>query len=44
MAYVLYGAAMQCAYGLAVHLVPVAIDRDRARTALASFIDRALFP
>lgn len=44
MAYVLYGAAMQCAYGLAVHLVPVAIDRDRARAALASFIDRALFP
>jgi AcrR family transcriptional regulator len=44
MAYVLYGAAMQCAYGLAVHLVPVAIDRDRARTALASCIDRALFP
>jgi AcrR family transcriptional regulator len=44
MAYVLYGAAMQCAYGLAVHLVPVAIDRDRARAALAAFIERALFP
>lgn len=44
MAYVLYGAAMQCAYGLAVALVPVAIDRDRARAALAAFIDRALFP
>jgi AcrR family transcriptional regulator len=44
MAYVIYGAAMQCAYGLAVHLVPVAIDRDRARTALASFIERSLFP
>ena len=44
MAYVLYGAAMQCAYGLAVALVPVAIDRDRARAALASFIERALFP
>lgn len=44
MAYVLYGAAMQAAYGLAVHLVPVAIDRERARTALAAFIERALFP
>ena len=44
MAYVIYGAAMQAAYGLAVHLVPVPIDRDRARTALASFIERALFP
>lgn len=42
-AYVLYGAAMQCAYGLAVHLVPVAIDRERARLALTAFIDRALF-
>jgi AcrR family transcriptional regulator len=44
MAYVVYGAAMQCAYGLAVHLVPVSIDRERARLALASFIERALFP
>jgi len=44
MAYVLYGAAMQCAYGLAVHLVPVAIDRERARIALGAFIERALFP
>lgn len=43
-AYVLYGAAMQTAYGLAVHLVPVTIDRDRARAALAAFIERALFP
>jgi AcrR family transcriptional regulator len=42
-AYVIYGAAMQCAYGLAVHLVPVAIDRERAQVALASFIERALF-
>ncbi len=42
-AYVLYGAAMQCAYGLAVHLVPPAIDRERARTALTAFIERALF-
>jgi AcrR family transcriptional regulator len=43
-AYVLYGAAMQCAYGLAVHLVPVALDRKRAQAALAAFIERALFP
>ena len=42
-AYVLYGAAMQCAHGLAVHLVPSAIDRERARAALTSFIERALF-
>ncbi|MBV8763076.1 MAG: TetR/AcrR family transcriptional regulator [Deltaproteobacteria bacterium] len=43
-AYVLYGSAMQCAYGLAVHLVPTAIDRERARAALTAFIERALFP
>lgn len=42
-AYVVYGAAMQCAYGLAVHLVPPAIDRERARAALTAFIERALF-
>lgn len=43
-AYVLYGAAMQCAYGLAVHLVPTTIDRERARAALTAFIERTLFP
>jgi AcrR family transcriptional regulator len=43
-AYVLYGAAMQCAYGLAVQLIPSMIDRDRARAALTAFIERALFP
>jgi AcrR family transcriptional regulator len=43
-AYVLYGAAMQCAYGLAVQLVPTSIDRERARAALTAFIERALFP
>ena len=43
-AYVIYGAAMQAAYGLAVYLVPTAIDRDRARAALVSLIERALFP
>jgi hypothetical protein len=42
-AYVLYGAAMQCAYGLAVHLVPSSVDRERARAALTAFIERALF-
>jgi AcrR family transcriptional regulator len=43
-AYVVYGAAMQCAYGLAVQLIPTAIDRERARAALTAFIERALFP
>jgi AcrR family transcriptional regulator len=43
-AYVLYGAAMQCAYGMAVHLVPSEIDRTRTQAALAAFIERALFP
>jgi hypothetical protein len=33
-AYVLHASAMQCAYGLAIHLVPSAIDRERARVAL----------
>lgn len=42
--YVLYGAAMQCAYGMAVQLAPASIDRDRARAALTAFIERALFP
>ena len=42
-AYVLYGAAMQCAYGLVVQLVPTTIDRARARAALTAFIERALF-
>ena len=42
-AFVLYGAAMQCAYGLVVQLAPASIDRDRARAALTSFIERALF-
>ena len=43
-AYVLYGSAMQCAYGLAVQLAPSRIDRGRARAALTAFIERALFP
>ena len=43
-AYVLYGAAMQCAYGLAVHLIPTSLDRERAHAALTAFIERTLFP
>jgi AcrR family transcriptional regulator len=43
-AYILYGSSMQCAYGLAVHLVPPTLSKDRARAALTAFIDRALFP
>jgi len=43
-AYVIYGAAMQAAYGLAVYLVPTALDRERVHTALVSVIERALFP
>lgn len=43
-AYVVYGSAMQCAYGLAVHLSPSSVDRGRARAALTAFIERALFP
>jgi AcrR family transcriptional regulator len=43
-AYVLYGSAMQTAYGLAGHFGTPPIDAQRARAALASFIERALFP
>jgi hypothetical protein len=43
-AYVLYGSAMQCAYGLAVQLAPSTMASDRARAALTAFIERALFP
>ena len=43
-AYVLYGSSMQCAYGLAVHLMPPSLSKDRARAALTTFIERALFP
>ncbi len=42
-AYVLYGAAMHTAYGLAGHVGRPAIDADRARDALATFVERALF-
>jgi hypothetical protein len=43
-AYVLYGSAMQCAYGIAGHFGPPPIDADRAKAALTSFIERTLFP
>jgi AcrR family transcriptional regulator len=44
MAYILYGSAMQTAYGLAGHVGDPPIDADRARKALTSYIERALFP
>lgn len=43
-AYVLYGSAMQTAYGLAGHVGAPPIDAARARAALTSFIERTLFP
>jgi len=43
-AWVLYGSAMQCAYGLAEHVGPPPVGIERARKALADFIERALFP
>jgi AcrR family transcriptional regulator len=43
-AYVLYGSAMQTAYGLAGHVGEPPVDAERARAALTSFIERALFP
>lgn len=43
-AYVLYGSAMQTAYGLAGHVGEPPVGPERARAALVSFIERALFP
>jgi len=43
-AYILYGSAMQAAYGLAGHVGAPPVDAGRARAALTSFIERALFP
>ena len=43
-AYVLYGSAMQCAYGIAGHWGAPPIDAERAKAALTAFIERALFP
>jgi len=43
-AYILYGSAMQTAYGLAGHIGDPPVDAERARRALTSFIERTLFP
>jgi AcrR family transcriptional regulator len=43
-AWVLYGSAMQCAYGLAEHAGPAPVGTERAKKALTDFIERALFP
>ena len=43
-AYVLFASAMQTAYGLAGHWGTPPVDVARARAALASFIERGLFP
>jgi AcrR family transcriptional regulator len=43
-AYVLYGSAMQCAAGLAGHVGTPPVSAERAKQALADFIERALFP
>jgi AcrR family transcriptional regulator len=43
-AWVLYGSAMQCAYGLAEHVGPAPVSAERAKKALTDFIERALFP
>ena len=43
-AFVLYGSAMQCAYGLAGYTGPPLVGAERAKKALVSFIERALFP
>jgi AcrR family transcriptional regulator len=43
-AYVVYGSALQCAYGLAGYLGAPTVAADRAKKALTSFIERALFP
>ena len=43
-AYVLYGSAMECAYGLAGLIGPPPVEAARVRAALTSFIERSLFP
>lgn len=43
-AWVLYGAAMHAAYGIAGQFGPAPIGAARARSALVTFIERALFP
>jgi AcrR family transcriptional regulator len=43
-AYVIYGCALECSYGIAGYHGAPSIDADRAKKALVSVIDRALFP
>lgn len=43
-AYVLYGSAMQTAYGIAGHFGAPPVDAARAKAALTAFIERTLFP
>lgn len=43
-AFVLYGAAMHTAYGLAGHVGDAPVSAARARDALVAFVERALFP
>ncbi|HEX4421061.1 MAG TPA: TetR/AcrR family transcriptional regulator [Kofleriaceae bacterium] len=43
-AWILYGAAMHTAYRLAGHFGPPPVGTERARKALTTFIERALFP
>lgn len=42
-AFVLYGSAMQCAYGLVDPKGPL-VDPERAKRALTDFVERTLFP
>jgi AcrR family transcriptional regulator len=43
-AWVLHGAVVEAAYGLAGHRGPSTISAERARKALTDFIERAVFP
>ncbi|HEX3473916.1 MAG TPA: TetR/AcrR family transcriptional regulator, partial [Kofleriaceae bacterium] len=43
-AWVLHGAVVEAAYGLAGHRGPSPISAERARQALTDFIERAIFP
>jgi AcrR family transcriptional regulator len=43
-AWVLHGAVMEAAYGLAGHRGPPPVNAERARKALTDFIERAVFP
>jgi AcrR family transcriptional regulator len=43
-AWVLHGAVVEAAYGLAGHRGPPPVSAERARQALTDFIERAIFP